>query len=261
MSEPSPAPEIMTIRLDHVGPVELQTLTASLSALSAYHARYADRIGATINGDMVKLYVKEIRSGSIIVDLVALAMTALPIAGGINTVVSFAKTMIGVTDYLRGMVPAPPEGTKPRDVQDVAAFFEPAAADPKAVTTIIAAQGGTVNVTQVFTSDAANVVQNRARNYLALQADPVTGRLQQQLFYFHQVRDGSRSSVGDRGVIPAVWPGPVKTVFANPAAKAAMLGDPLFRKLYVVDVDVQSIDGRPRLYRILHVESSFDRDD
>jgi len=40
-----------------------------------------------------------------------------------------------------------------------------------------------------------------------------------------------------------------------------MLGEALFRKAYLVDVDVQTISGKPSLYKILAVTDSFDRDD
>ena len=43
-------------------------------------------------------------------------------------------------------------------------------------------------------------------------------------------------------------------------AKQYPLQEPLFQKVYDVDVDVQTVEEKPMLYRILKVHDSFDRD-
>ncbi len=40
-----------------------------------------------------------------------------------------------------------------------------------------------------------------------------------------------------------------------------MLGEALFRFAYVADVDVQTIGGQPRLYRVLEVHDRVERED
>ncbi len=115
-------------------------------------------------------------------------------------------------------------------------------------------------VNQTVNSNDANAIQNRAAGWIANHAEPLRGVLRGQLFYFFQARDDKEATTGDRGIIEAISPHPVKTIFANETAKVAMLDEALFRKAYVVDLEVHTIDGRPRLYKILEVSSSFDRE-
>lgn len=258
----SASPEAsLTLHIDHSGPIELTKLTESLSALAASYARFADKIGLAINGDDVRLYVKEIRSGSIIVELVALATTVPMVIEQARSVLDFARHLAETIKYFRGEAPKPPADTTAKDAQEVKQLLGPIAADPKATLNLIARDNAKVSVTLNLNSNEANAVQNRASNFAAQQAAPASGLRQQMLFYWYQARDQRRAKAGDLGIIEAISPRAVKTVIASDGVKDEMLGEALFRKAYVVDVDVQTISDRPKLYRILRVIDSFDRDD
>ena len=260
-TEPQPA-EVLTVTLDHVGPIELSVLSGSLYSLAAQHLRFADRIGATINGDQVKLYVREIRSGSIIVELIAMAQTAGTIAGAMNTVVSFAKNIHGLLSFGTGAATAPPPKTTPSDARDLSQFIEPAASNPDALMKLEVSGGAQVNIgTLIINSNQANATQNRLRNWAARQELPVNGTHSAQLFYMERATGNPASTTGDRGIIERFSRKSVKTRFANLENKQRMVDEALFRKVYVVDVDVQTVEGQPRLYTILRVLDTMERDE
>lgn len=250
---------VLTISND--GPIELVRLSESLSALAASFARYADRNGLAINGDDVRLYVKEIRSGSIQIELIALANTVPMIIEQARSILEFARFLSDTIRYFRGEADKPPAETTTKDAQDVKYFLGPVAADPKASLQITARENSTVNVTLNISSNDANAVQNRATNFVAQQSAPVTGVQRQMLFYWYQARDQRAAKAGDLGIIEAISPRAVKTLISSDEVKEQMLGEALFRKAYVVDVDVQTINGRPNLYKILAVTGSFERED
>lgn len=252
--------EMLSVRLDHSGPMELGLLTESLQALAQAHARYADAHGVTVNGDAVRLFVREIRSGSIIVDLIALSQNAPLFAEQIATIVNFTRNLVEILRYFKGDSTEQPQELKTRDAQDITKFLGPVAQDVRSHLNLTASDNAVINVHYTVSSNDANAIQNRAAGWIAKHAEPSRGVLHGQLFYFFQARDDRQATAGDRGIIEAISPNPVKTIFANETAKAATLDEALFRKAYVVDVEVQTIDGRPRLYKILEVTDSFDRD-
>ena len=59
----------LEIKIDYSRPVELADLTISLQGLARSYKRYSSQHSTEVS-DAVKLYVREIRSGSIAVDLV-----------------------------------------------------------------------------------------------------------------------------------------------------------------------------------------------
>jgi hypothetical protein len=229
-----------SVTINNSHPVELTSLTESLQSLTAAHARFADARGVSINGDAVRLYVREIKTGSIIVDLIALATNGALFPDQLTTIVDFAKTVVETVRFFKGERDTGPEGLKSRDAADISKFLGPVANDSRSTLNINAGEGSSVTVNYDITSNDANAVQNRAAHWIARNAEPLTGIQRGQLFYFFQARDDRHATTGDRGVIEAISNVPVKTIFANEEAKAAMLDEALFRKLYIVDVYVQT---------------------
>jgi hypothetical protein len=84
----------LTIEILNDQPVLLEDFTRSFGAVADEYSDYVQKHGAAPPPD-AQLYVREIRAGSIIVDLVArhgpaLAMTVLPFVEHANTVIQFA---------------------------------------------------------------------------------------------------------------------------------------------------------------------------
>ena len=207
--------------------------------------------------------MREIRSGSIIVELLALGGYAMTTIGGVNTVVTLAKNLKGMVEYGRGLVSSPPEGTTKRDAEDFVRFIQPVATDNRATLNIQVSDKARVNVLQqVFmTSETANASQNRVQNWVAQQSMPTTGRHEGVLFYWFQARTTGTSGVGDKGIIETLFPRALRTSFASDEVKATMLRDRLFKMAYIVDVDVQTVGEQPLAYRILRVVDSFSREE
>jgi hypothetical protein len=65
--------EALTYTFNNTRPVELLDLTNSLLAIGEQYRSYVRRQNEALAEDNYRLYVREIRTGSIIVDLISLA--------------------------------------------------------------------------------------------------------------------------------------------------------------------------------------------
>src|SRR5258708_39716821 len=92
----------LNIDIKNVLPVELGDLTASLSGVAEEYQRYLSRNDPEVSAADVRLYIREIGSGSIKADIVALGATVLPFVGYANTIIGFTKHLKTAYDYLTG---------------------------------------------------------------------------------------------------------------------------------------------------------------
>jgi len=98
---------------------------------------------------------------------------------------------------------------------------------------IIAADGGVINIGLM---NAAQILTD-------------------QLMVLEQVKNDAKKQ-GDRGIIEAISEKPVKLIFASEEAKRAVLSveENPFKCLLLVDVEVKSHEGRPKIYKIYTVK-------
>jgi hypothetical protein len=66
-------PAVLTYYLKTTQPVGLLDLTASLTAIGEQFRRFMREDGADIAEEDIRLYIKEVREGSVVADLIALA--------------------------------------------------------------------------------------------------------------------------------------------------------------------------------------------
>lgn len=252
----------LVIEIKNTRPVELIDFTSSLTALGEQYRRFVESVGRTDPdvGD-TRLFVHEIRPGSIIAELVPLKDQLAMFAGSAVSAIEFAKDLRAIYEFfLIGRGPDPERAKQ--DYINCAQILNPVAKD----------QGSQVlfNVQHMerpefhlhVTATEAAAIQHRIGNHVAMMSErPMSGVLDKAIFYWYQVRDDLKASAGDRGVIEAVDNRPRKVVFASEDAKKEMLEGAIFRQVYVVDVEVATVAGKPTVYKILRFHERFPRDD
>jgi hypothetical protein len=87
--------------------------------------------------------------------------------------------------------------------------------------------------------------------------EPSSGFHEQVLLYWYQARNDLSAKTGDRAIIESIYTGAVKTVFGLPELKAKMLRDP-FSYAYLVDVFVETVGGKPMLYKISEIHDKIE---
>ncbi|CAA7614876.1 hypothetical protein [Magnetospirillum sp. SS-4] len=248
----------LSIEIKNSRPVELLDLTDAFLSLSEQYQRFAQRGDYAVNGSETRLFIKEIRSGSIIADLVSMAPQAAFLVGQSKDLVDFAKDIKGVYEFFLGKHGDDPNRTA-AELRDCAQILQPVAKDAGSqINLSVTVNGGTMYQV-IMDSTQANAIQNRVANHVAMQREVATGVREKQTFYWYQARNDVRSSSGDKGVIEAISPSPVKVIFENERAKLDMISDRLFQLAFIVDVDVQTINGKPATYKVLNVHETFEK--
>ncbi|MCA0423740.1 MAG: hypothetical protein LCH61_10505 [Proteobacteria bacterium] len=262
------ADAVLTIRIDTHDPVELQDFTASLQAFEAQFRREYERAHPNRDETETKLVIKTVRSGSIIVDLIAVLA---PIISDMERL----TTIIDYVDMIREKI-GPwlvPGGRNPdASTKELQSFHRVVAAvakdtsgslDLKARYLRRDGSGEEVRSEFAIRTQEARVVQSN------IEAEQVERKTLEQTDYrqvimtLHQASlDEAKAgkAAGEKGVIESISEKPLKLVYASDLAaqriKAEIRNDdnPL-RKAFVVDVNVEKVRGKPHAYRITHVHS------
>ncbi len=258
----------LEITINNKRPVVLTDLTLSLLGVGQQFEKFIEN---ETNEKQVgsELFIKNVRSGSIIVELVAHTIPAIPLlwqGGSLSEWASYAKSVV---DWLSGKTSTPPKELTKQDLKQWSNILEPVAKDNGSQMNFTVSDGGTV-INQVFiNSEQANAAQNGIRRQLEKLDEPDDHIQRKRVMVWSQTKFSSGSSTGDRAIIESISATPIKVIFENNAVKNAMLaGDPRFSKqwhelAYIVDVKVQTVRGAPKVYTIINYydEDNFDPDE
>lgn len=240
--------------LRNTRPVELSELG---KAFDSFAQEYKDRLRShndDFTADEVSLHVVEVRKGSIVAEISAMATYALPIAEHANTLWDFCTNLKSTLEWLKGKT----SGKKPKlsreKLQNISNIVTPVVRDSGSQLNI----SGNVtinNPTIILTNQDASAVWHGAKRELALLSQRKAGVHEHVVVHWYQARYDPKSRHGDRAVIESIHSGPIRTIFSNDGVKAKMLAgnrNP-FKMAFFVDVVVEAIEDRPVLYRIIEV--------
>lgn len=261
---PSPAgAEVnLTIEIKNEVPVELTDLTKSFLSLADEYKRFVAKYEHPLVSDDIRLYVKEIRSGSIVAVLMPYAVAALPIMENANTVIEFCEYLKTAYGYFTGKLREKPQPALEKvNFQNLSNIIEPIAKDSGSQMNINATLNFNAPVTLNLNSMEANAAQNAIQRDLEAMSEPVTGIHERVLLYWYQARNDPESQKGDRAIIESLHPNSVKAIFATESVKAKMLygEENPFKYAYIVDVAVETVGGGPALYKIISVYDKIEK--
>lgn len=252
----------LVIELKNKTPVELVDLTNSLACLAAEYNKHIIATQAKIEAKNIKLYVKEVRSGSVITELVALAPTLLPLYEYSQTVLSFAQHIKDWKEFLLGANSQPPSDTDKNTLQNISGILEPVAKDVGSELNIgaLTINGGTVALNFNISSVDANAIQNRCNRLLEEIKEPIAGLHRQVALSLHQTRNEIGQNVsGDKAIIQTISDKPVRLAFEHESTKQYILDvDRMYHKAFIVDVIVETVQDKPVLYKVKHIHDAID---
>lgn len=246
--------------------VVLVDLTMALLGIGQQFERFIENETTEQYNVGSELFVKDVRSGSIVVELIAQAMPVAPLlwqGGSLSEWVSHAKSVI---EWLNGKLSSPPKELTKQNLRQWNNILEPVAKDHGSQMNFTVSDGGHVVQQFFITSEQANAAQNTIRREMERLDEPDDHTQRKQVMVWYQTKFDDQSPTGDRAVIESISKAPVKVIFENNAVKKAMLaGDARFPKpwhelAYIVDVRVQTVQGVPKVYTIInyHDEETFD---
>ena len=256
----------LEITINNNKPVVLTDLTMALLGVGQQFERFIENETNEQHAASSELFIKDVRSGSIIVELVAQAIPVVPLLWQGGSLLEWVNHTKSVIEWLNGKLVSPPKDLTKQDLKQWSNILEPVAKDHASQMNFTVSNGGRV-INQIFiTSEQANAAQNQIKREIGKLEEPDDHTQRKRVMVWYQSKFDSLSSTGDKTVIESISKAPIKVIFENNAVKKAMLlGDVRYPKqwhelAYIVDVKVQTVQGIPKVYTIINYydEDTFD---
>jgi hypothetical protein len=252
----------LIIKIENKKPIELFDLTKSLVSLANQFDSYTSKNGDCKENREAKLYVKEIKSGSVILELIELATAGMiPFVENANTIIGFAQFCKKTLNYFLKNEGDKPE-LSPTDFKEFSTILTPVAKDNGSQFNLSTTINGNLELHLNLNSTETNALQNIFKKEIEqLKIPEQINELQQSvLLTWYQARNDIKSKIGNKGVIEELSKKPLNITFENEEIKAEMLHSDInpFNTAYVVDVKIQTIQEKPAAYKVIKMHEYFD---
>lgn len=250
----------LKFEIKNVRPVELNDLTESLRALGDEYRDFISREHPEATASEVTLYVNEVKMGSVIATLCAMSPLLIDGMSYVNTVVDFASFLDRVFKKLSGSESRQDDpDLSPSTLVNASQMVEPIAKDGGSQLNITTLNISGGNVIFSVPNPQANVIQNQARRIQGERKAKKSGLHEKVLLHWFQARADKGSRSGDRAKIESISPNAVKTICVSDSLKAKMVlseRNP-FNEAFIVDVVVETVNGRVAMYKIIEMYDRF----
>lgn len=252
----------LVLELNNKKPVELLDLTESYISFAELYKSRTEKNPNLKHIVEPKLYVKEIKSGSIITELIDYAPLLFPFVENANSVIEFFKFLKNVYELLREGKNEQIEITK-TECNNLSKIISPVVKDNGSQLNISTIINGGVTNNYLITNESAVQLDTRINNYKTLLSEIENNVHHKVLMYWYQVRDEIHAQAGDKAKIESITPKPLKVIFANDDLKQKILEDSgnFFKYAYIVDVELQTMDNKPVLYKVIEIHDKIDKEE
>jgi hypothetical protein len=256
----------MEITISNEDPVSLKDLSLSLLSFNHQFHKFVESETDRETDIGSELLIKEVRKGSIVIELVSQAAPIVPLLWDGGTLSQWSGVVQGVCNWLLGKIDSPPKEVTKQDLLEWNKFVEPVAKDHGSQMNINVSDGGTVINNFTINSTEANAIQNEISRKIEQLDSPEDHVHRRKVMYWYQAKFDPQSETGNRAIIDDLSKKSMKVIFESNAVKDAMLHPPEhFNKqwhelAYVVDVEVETVRGVPKMYKVLqcYPEYTFD---
>jgi hypothetical protein len=252
----------LVVRIENSQPIELLDLTKSLVSLASQFDKFTSKFGTDKESREAKLYVKEIKTGSVIIELQELATLGLiPFAENINTILDFTHYLQKATRYVLSGKNQKPE-LSPTDYRELSAIINPVAKDSGSQINVSTTINGNVEFNFHLNSNDSNALQNIYKNEIEKGRSPETiNDIHEKVaMTLWQARTDLKSKVGNKGIVEEISNKPMNITFETDSIKEEMLLGNMnpFKSVFIVDLKIQTVHGQPAVYKILKFHESFE---
>lgn len=260
----------IVIVFENRDPIDLLDFTASLSAVAREHEARARANSPSINVDETRLLVVDVRKGSIVLELLPALAPIISSMEYTNTAIDFVKHLAGLVSPLKnvGGRLTDPATQQLKNMNDMVASV----AKDSGGQLFIAAKytNGTTLQELVIRKEDAQVISANALAQRREIENRSSSILERVLMTLHQssvedLKVGKKTS--EKGIVERIGPIPRPLIYASDLAGQRIKeeifrsdGNP-FQKGFVIDVDVETVGGKPRAYRVLAVHEVIDLDE
>ena len=246
--------------------IELSHYINSLNSLNTEYYEYLRHSKNHLHPDDIRLYVNEIKTGSIITDLIAYSPTLLAFAEHANTVIDFTKHLYDNINLLKNRSAkqiAEENIIKSNSLSNIQGLIEPILNDNEGQIAFSGLTfGDNCNVTFSINSTDAQEIYEKAQKVKDFKSTPDINFHEKVLLVFTQTNASTKNTNNDKGVIESISKNTVKIRFANDELKKTMLHDQHpYGVVFVVDIEIQTIHDKPFIYKILKLHECLGIDD
>ena len=270
MGIPKTKDTALLVHIEHTNPIEVKDLVTSLNALNNLYNTYVRENAQCSEMSKSKLYVEKIKECCIDIYLCELASASLiPFMENINVIFEFSSYIKKVYDFfVRG------KGDRPKlSVQDCDNF--------KNVLNVVAnAPGNTMSIGVI---DKSNLTINNynnctfdfgdgngAQKLLEKEAEDIATEQPDKdvhkrvLMQIYQTRNETESNTGNKAIVDEIFKGKkIGVVFETDELKKKILFSDTNpnRTGYWVDIEVHTVNGKPKAYNVLELHDTIDLDE
>lgn len=259
----------LLFKVTHSQPIEMGDFVSTMNALSVLFENYVKKHADSTEGRKAKLYVEKIEHGSIEFYMVESIMAcALPFVENFNSIFEFAMNLKDwVTKAING------EDETKLSISDLKALkeiFAITSNDPKGETTFGPVDKNNPsyilnNCECTFNFWESNSAQNQIGKTIERkeQESPIEIIHKKQLMTIYQLRGDMDTNKGNRAKIDALCPKDLSVYFDTEDLKREILEsieNPI-RQAYVVDVIMQTINGKPASYKVMDLHEILPLDE
>ena len=134
----------LQITINNTKPVVLTDLTMALLGVGQQFERFIENETNEQHAASSELFIKDVRSGSIIVELVTQVMPVVPLLWQGGTLLEWVNHTKSVIEWLNGKLASPPKDLTKQDLKQWSNILEPVAKDHGSQMNFTVSNGGQV---------------------------------------------------------------------------------------------------------------------
>lgn len=266
------ATPILQLKIDNKQDLDLQDFNDAVQSLGNQYYSHLKACNAKRIKSTHKLYIKEIKQGSIIIELCEKAPELLPAIA--PSIVEFGCYITHTMDYLVGRKDSLKREITKRDFLDFKNIFKLSANLKGNITGFIGLNfGGDVVVNNHYNDTEAAAGQNKCNKEIEIinEREPESFIKERVNLDLYQARNSNLSKAGNMGIISEVSDKPKVLSYATDRLRYDLTNaeDNPFNYTYLVDVEVKMREGKSNYddhrnifgYEILKLHSTIETKD
>jgi hypothetical protein len=277
MARRKPADELahIVLNIQTKDPIELSDFVSAFTSIASQYEKFIRSNYPDLSGD-ANIFVREVRAGSIEADLIPWALQGLSsvinVIEQIQIIDKFVRTYGGrLTTYIGGS--KEPDATR-SDLKDLMGAVSAIANDPNGRATLEAVvfEDGKKKIKAAisFNTKQARQAQVQIEDQRLMLEASASADHKRVLMVFKQsnVKDATMGKrTGERVVIEEISPRELPLIYASDLAEQRIkhevreADDNVYKKGFVVDVNVQIVGGKPAAYRVTNIHQVIDLPD
>jgi hypothetical protein len=260
------APAYVSVSIDVQEPIELVEFVGIFTSLANQFDKFIRASHPELEGD-ARIYIKEVRKGSIEADLIPWALAIIGNMDRILIVEDFVRRYGSRLSPYFEIGGRDPEATK-SDLRDLTQAVVAIANDPAGtsrISTVAIERDGvkTKAVIQFDTVQARTALRELDAHRRELERKEAADHENVLMTFFQSnLKDSAKS--GEQVLIESVHPKPLPIIYCSELARQRVKGEMLhgdrniYRLGFLVDVNLETLCGRPVAYRLINVRDVID---